>query len=141
METINNIELKNPDIYPSDDVLMLILDNSFLAYKELLNLFVKHGLKIEWRYYNDGKTWLCKVQHKKKTIVWMSAFKGFMQATIYFPEKFINEIINLNISNQTILNIKSRKNIGKSIPCIFEVKNSPIIKDLEEVMKYKIQCK
>lgn len=55
METINNIELKDPNIYPSDDVLMSILGNSFSAYKELLNLFVKHELEIEWRYSFDAK--------------------------------------------------------------------------------------
>ena len=83
METINNIELKDENKYPDDDLLKSVLNESFLAYKKLLELFIKYDMNYEWRYYHDGKAWLCKVQKKKKTIVWMSAWKGFIQAVLY----------------------------------------------------------
>ena len=38
---------------------------------------------------------------RKKTIIWMSAWKGYTQATIYFPDKYIDEILNLNVSDDT----------------------------------------
>ena len=87
-----DIELKNPSVYPNDGVLKSLLGKSFEAYASLLKLFAASDMTSEWRYYNDGKLWLCKVQHKKRTIVWMSASKGFIKATIYFPEKYIDDI-------------------------------------------------
>lgn len=55
-------------------------------------------MEYTWRYYKDGKAWLCKVQKKRRTIVWMSAWKGYMQATVYVPGKFIEDIYSLDIS-------------------------------------------
>ncbi len=138
METINNIELKDESIYPDDKVLKGILGDSYTAYCELLKLFDRHELVYEWRYYHDGKTWLCKVQKTKRTIVWMSAWKGYMQATIYFPEKYIERIYTLNISEERKEKIRQTKNTGKSKPCIFEIRNQDVLEDLTKVMQFKI---
>ena len=69
METTNNIELRDETIYPDDNVLSAILGDSFQAYQALIKLFDDNQLTHEWRYYKDGKAWLCKVQKKRtKTI-------------------------------------------------------------------------
>ena len=111
METINNIELRDENIFPDDIVLKSILNESFQVYKKLLELFTKYEMDYEWRYYHDGKAWLCKVQKKKKTIVWMSAWKDFMQATIYFPERNIDKIYDLNINEEIKQKIRSTKEL------------------------------
>ena len=141
METINTIELRDERIYPEDNVLRLILDKSYELYVMLLELFNKNELLYEWRYYRDGKAWLCKVQKKKRTIVWMSAWKGFIQATVYFPEKYIENLFKLDISKDMKDKIKSTKNVGKSKPCIFEIRDKHIFTDFSKVMKLKIECK
>ncbi|MBI9105171.1 MAG: DUF3788 family protein [Spirochaetales bacterium] len=82
METINKIELRDENIYPDENVLCKILDESYESYTKLLELFGNNDMNYEWRYYHDGKAWLCKVQKKKRTIVWMSAWKGYMKATL-----------------------------------------------------------
>ena len=58
METINNIELGDENIYPDDQVLEKILGTSFEAYLKLLELFDDNELEYIWRYYKDGKAWL-----------------------------------------------------------------------------------
>ena len=98
-------------------------------------------MDYSWRYYKDGKAWLCKVQKKKRTIVWMSAWKGYMQATIYFPEKYIDEICNLDIDKEIIVKIKNTRKAGKSIPCIFEIRNMKILIDIKKVIQLKIDTK
>lgn len=141
MDTINNIELNDESIFPDDTVLKKILNESFGAYKKLLELFDKYDLTYQWRYYKDGKAWLCKVQKKNKTIVWMSAWKDYMQATIYFPEKHIENIYNLNISVEAKEKYRLCKNVGRSKPFIFELRSEAILNDFENVMLYKIKCK
>lgn len=141
METINNLELRDENQYPSDDTLRAILNESFLSYKKLLEIYDAYDLNYEWRYYHDGKAWLCKVQKKKRTIVWMSAWKGYMQAALYLPEKYINQVFDLDISEEMKENFRSTKHVGKSKPFIFIVREESILKDFETVMKYKLGCK
>lgn len=141
METINTIELADESTFPNEDVLKKVLGRSYNAYLELLKLYANNDLVYEWRYYTDGKAWLCKVQKKKRTIVWMSAWKGFMQATVYFPERYIKDIFKLNIADETKNRIIKTKNVGKSKPCIFKIRNKKAIKDLEIVMNFKILAK
>ena len=117
MEVINTIELRDPGVYPDEDVLKKVLGDGFDLYLQLLDLFKQNNMEYDWRYYRDGKAWLCKVQHKKRTIVWMSAWKGYIQATIYFPGKYINDLYELDISNEVIDILKSTKDVGKSKPC------------------------
>lgn len=141
METINTLELTDESVYPDEKVLQGILGESYSAYCELLKLFASKNMEGEWRYYKDGKAWLCKVQCKKKTIVWMSAWKGYMQATVYVLDRHMEGFLGLDISVKTKEKIMSTKNVGKSKPCIFEVKNSDILTDLEKVINYKIAVK
>lgn len=138
METVNPIELSDEAITPDDGVLKGMLGNSYPAYCELIKLFDDHGMTHEWRYYHDGKAWLCKVQKKKKTIVWMSAWKGFMKATIYVPEKFADGIDRLNISEARKAEIRQTKKVGKSTPCVFEIRDSGVLEDFVRVMLFKI---
>ena len=141
MDTINKIELTDESTYPDETVLKKVLGKSYDAYLGLVELFDRNDLNYEWRYYKDGKAWLCKVQKKKRTIVWMSAWKGYMQATVYFPEKYIADIYNLDISTTVKNKIKETKNVGTSKPCIFEVRSTEALEDLEKVMKFKIVAK
>lgn len=141
METINNIELRDEKIYPDNKVLSSVLGQSYKVYMDLLDLFDRNEMNYEWRYYRDGKAWLCKVQKKKKTIVWMSAWENYMQATIYFPERLLDKVLELDIKDATRDKIMSTKNVGKSKPCIFEIREEEILIDFEKVMKLKIESK
>jgi len=141
METINNIELRDENIYPDEIVLNSILGQSYESYLELLELFQKYEMNYEWLYYHDGKAWLCKVQKKKRTIVWMSVWKNYIQATIYFPLKLLDTVLALDISETTKDKIVSTNNVGKSKPCIFEIRSKEALVDFEKVMKLKIASK
>ena len=141
METINNKLLKDKDIFPDAKVLESVLGGAYLYYLELLELFSENDMTHEWRYYNDGKAWLCKVQKKKKTIIWMSAWPGYMQATIYAPEARIPEIDTLDLSARAKARIAEVKRVGKSLPCIFEVRDAQAIRDLSTVMARKLAWK
>jgi len=141
MDTINTIELTNESVYPDEKVLKDVLGESYCAYLELLKLFDSKKMESGWRYYKDGKAWLCKVQYKKKTIVWMSAWKGYMQATVYVMDRHLEGLLGLEISEKTKEKINNTKNVGKSKPCIFEIRNTDILADIEKVIDYKIAAK
>jgi hypothetical protein len=139
--TTNTIELRDKSVFPDDTLLRKTLGRGYKSYSILLELFDKNDMTYEWRYYHDGKAWLCKVQKKKRTIIWMSAWKGYMKATIYFPDKYLEKVYELDISTEMKEKIESTKNVGNSKPCSFEIRNTKVFKDLEKVMMLKIQCK
>jgi hypothetical protein len=141
MEKINKKELKDETIYPDEQVLKAILGKSYNAFYELLKLYDHNEMVYEWKYYNDAKAWLCKVQKKKRTIVWMSAWKGYMLATIYIPGKYIRQIYKLNLSEEAKEIIRKTKNVGKSKPCIFKIRSRKNLKDFNEVMQFKLTAK
>ena len=138
---MNNIELTDESTYPDERILKEVLGNSYSSYCELLDLYNRNQMQYEWRYYKDGKAWLCKVQKKKRTIVWMSAWKGYMQVAIYIPERLIDEVYSLGITRESRDRIKGTKNVGKSKPCIFEIRNSEDLEDLDRVMQFKMKAK
>ena len=141
METINTKHLADESVYPDEQVLEGVLGASYDAYGALLELYRRKDMHWEWRYYRDGKAWLCKVQRKRRTIVWMSAWKGYIQATVYVPERLMEQVYGLPIQAETKARIRDTKNVGRSKPCIFEIHDTGVLKDLETVMDFKITAK
>ncbi len=141
MDTINNVELTDEHVYPDENVLKPVLGPSFESYRAMMALFEDLGFKHEWRYYNDGKAWLCKIQKGKKTIVWMSAWKGFMQASVFIPVRLLDDVYALPMSDKVKDTIRETKNVGKTQPCIFEIREQAILADLEQMIQFKMRAK
>ena len=141
MKPTDNIQLRDENIIPDDRVMKSVLGTSFPAYQELLALFDSNQLNHTWNYYHDVNYWLCKVQYKKRTIVWMSTCQGYIRATLYFPEKYIDALFSLDISEARKTIIRETKNTGKSKPCTFEIRDSSVLEDFAKVMKFKLTAK
>ncbi|MCB0731681.1 MAG: DUF3788 family protein [Ignavibacteriae bacterium] len=94
--------LHDKDQYPTDVIIFSHIGKAKNKWEKLFNLidaeypdFIK-----EWRYYNDGKSWLMKVQKKSKTIFWLSIIKNSFSITFYFPEKAEEKIFNSSIADE-----------------------------------------
>ena len=60
MKSTSQQLLRNPDIEPSSDVIAKALGESNNAYIKFISELASHDIHLEWRYYNDGKSWLAK---------------------------------------------------------------------------------
>ena len=69
-------------------------------------------LQPEWRYYKDGKAWLCKFVYKKKTI---------------------DESLKADFRNTTP--------IGKLIPLILDIRKDEQLSDFGVIIEYKKSLK
>ncbi|MGD0583979.1 MAG: DUF3788 family protein [Bacteroidales bacterium] len=134
--------LKDQEIRPDKPVLQKALAGSYPAYEELLNLITgtEYGLVPEWRFYNDGKAWLCKVVHKKKTIFWLSVWDGYFKAGFYFTEKSGAAIFTLDIDPGIKKSFTNAKSVGRLIPLAFIIRESNQLKDLLVVVRYKMKA-
>lgn len=139
---MNNDELllRDENIPPDDTALKAALGEAFDAYREFIAQIERLGLSHEWRYYKDGKAWLCKITFKKKTVIWMSVHSGFFRATVYFNPKTICGVFDLDIDEA--LKNAARELEGKSfIPVVFEISSSDRFEDFAAVVEYKKNLK
>ncbi|MCC8187287.1 MAG: DUF3788 domain-containing protein [Bacteroides sp.] len=136
--------LKDPDVFPSDKVLNSVLgDNLYSVLGSFLETITSeaYGLSIEWRFYNDGKTWLGKVTHKKKTIFWLSVWEGFFKVSFYFTEKHREGIAALDIPEAIRQEFALAKPTGKLIPLIIDVYNRNQLQDIQTIVRLKKSLK
>lgn len=135
--------LREKDVLPTEEVLENALGESYSAFSELIRIITKpeFGLETQWNYYNDGKAWLCKVSHKKKTVFWLSVWDGFFKTGFYFTEKNSSGVLNLDIHERIKEDFIQRKSIGKLMPLAINVKNREQIADILKIIGYKKSLK
>ena len=136
--------LKDPDVLPSEDVLKNALGNNI---HEVFELFINtitsadYGLTYEWRYYNDGKSWFCKISHKKKTVLWLSVWEGYFKIAFYFTEKQLDGIAALDISENIKEDFCKTKPVGRLLPMLFTIHQKEQLDDLLKVVAFKKKLK
>ncbi len=135
--------LNNPNQFPSSEVLLSVMTENFQNYKQLLSFFEEQNLSIEWHYYNDGKSWLCKIQHKKKTVCWLSVWENCFKLTFYFTEKHLEDIAKLEISKKIKEDFFCMKQIGRLFPMIITVDENlnTLQSDIATIVLYKMKYK
>lgn len=58
-----------------------------------------------------------------------------------FPFTILDKVLALEISDRLKETFINANNVGKSKPCIFEIRSDEILIALEKVMEFKITCK
>ncbi len=135
--------LRDPEVTPTEKLLQEVLGRSFGAYTELTSRYTEneYDLQPQWRYYNDGKAWLCKVAYKSKTVFWLSVWDGFFKTSFFFRDRDCPAILELDIDNSYKNQIETSKTFGKLHPIVLEINNSDHLGDLEKLIKYKKRLK
>ena len=128
--------LREPEIFPSKEVLKDILGDVFDVLNELETILIqdKFALTFNWHYYKDGKSWLCKVCYKKKTVFWLSVWEGFFKTSFFFLERHLEGIAALQTDENSFT---IEKTWGKMIPLIFSINDIKQFSDLLKVIEFK----
>jgi hypothetical protein len=136
--------LRDADIFPSADVLKDAFgSNVYETFESFMNTVTdaEYGLSYEWRYYNDGKSWLCKVSYKKKTTFWLSVWDGYFKTGFFFTEKHLEGIAALEIDEKIKVDFCRMKPVGKLLPMIFRISRKEQLDDLLRVVAFKKSLK
>ena len=134
--------LRDPQQKPDEKLFNTILNEQlYHVYEELQNMLSEIGLSSEWRYYNDGKSWLYKITYKKKTIAWLSLWKYFFKTSFYFTEKTRAGIMKLDIGDDLKSSFLKEKRIGKLIPLILKIDDPAKLVYFRRIAEYKMSLK
>ena len=136
---MNQQLLNDPEVEPSDEILQKQFGDWYPVYGEFIHKTQAEPflLSPEWKYYKDGKAWLCKISRKKKTVVWLSAWEEHFKLGFYFTEKSGAGIPSLDVSSSLKENYASSKPIGRLKPLVAEVNEASRLADIYTLLEYK----
>ena len=156
MNELNQVQLlRDPDITPTSAVIATGLGNSYDTYAKFIKDLGEYDISLmEWRYYNDGKSWLSKGEYKwttsrgtnkVKPIFWLSIWDGFFKVSFFFGAEIREELYDLLISDnakEIIINAKPMGKTMRYVPIIFDVTSKDQLNDiyiLSEFRKLKVK--
>ncbi len=83
------MRLNDKNIVPTDELIFSVIGDKKLLWERIMQN-VSGSLSDAtgtWNYYNDGKQWLFRLMHKKKTIFWAGLVDDTMRVTFWLGEK------------------------------------------------------
>lgn len=131
--------LNDKSQFPTDEVIFSHLGKSKTLWDSLFQYLAEAhpDFTREWRYYNDGKSWLMKVQHKKKTVFWLSIVKGAFRTTFYVHER-AKKIIEASTLSRELKDQFRTKSYGKLRGVTVVYKKKKDIEFAKELIGIKI---
>jgi hypothetical protein len=95
----------------------------------------------EWRYYNDGKSWLMKNMRKKKNVFWLGIIKGAFRITFYFTDRAAKAIADSAIPLEMKKQFKDGKRYGKIRGLTVLFKHKKDIETAKALLAIKLSTK
>jgi hypothetical protein len=129
--------------YPNDEVLSRYLGkvkNTWDSFIDFVNESYP-SFSGEWRYYNDGKSWLYKLTKKKKTISWISIYYNKFKTAFYFPDRAEDLITASKLKKEYIDQFVHGKRYGKIRGITVEVKKLTDLNTTKTLIEIKEQIK
>jgi hypothetical protein len=128
------IVLTDQSVKPTNEIVFSIIgDKSALWQKTMSYLYDNYSeISEEWKYYNDGKSWLFRVLKKKKTLFWIRVLKDTFRVGFWFGDKAETFIEQSDLSESIKNDFRNAKRfkIGRGISIIMSDYN-----DVENVIK------
>ena len=135
--------LGDKSVFPTQEIIFSHIGKSKTLWQALFeSIHADHpDISEEWRYYNDGKSWLMKVTRKSKTVFWLSILKNSFRTTFYFSDKAKDLIAKSEISPSLKDQFKKGKKYGaiRGLTIVFKKKWD--VKDAQELIGIKLSVK
>jgi hypothetical protein len=95
----------------------------------------------EWRYYNDGKSWLLKVTRKKKTVFWLSIVKNAFRTTFYLNDRAKQAVAGSSLSRGLKEQFVTGRKFGSIRGLTITYKRRRDVADAKELIAIKLAAK
>jgi hypothetical protein len=137
------IVLTDPTVQPTDELIFEIIGENSKYWEALVEyLYEKHlNITEEWRFYNDGKSWLYKAVRKKQTLYWIGVIKDTFRVTFWFGEK-AEPIIEASTLLESIKeDFRNAKRYGQLRAISIEVRSDDDYANVIRVLELKAKMK
>lgn len=140
---MNDLVLTDKDQFPTDEVIFSHIGKTKTHWESLFkHIHSDHpDFKEEWRYYNDGKSWLMKVTQKKKTVFWATVVSKMFRITFYFGDKAEPAILSSALSDEIKKDFMEGKRYGKIRGITLQMNNKKNVGFAGELIVIKLEAK
>ena len=142
--------LRDPGVPPTNEIIADALGAAYKAYVKFLEELETYGITLmDWRYYNDGKSWLSKGEYKRvtprgakkvKPLFWLSIWDGLFKTSFFFGFDVREELLILPLSQQAKELINNAKPMGKTmrfIPVVLEISDEGHLNDVYILSEFR----
>lgn len=135
--------LNDQNQYPDNAVLSQILGDTMPTWVSFTETIERDfpNYTTEWRFYQDGKSWLFKAFKKTKTICWASVWDKFFKVTFYFNDKAEEVIKSSTLPEAVKQQFFEREKIGKIRPITIEAKSASELLPIKTLLTIKDKLK
>lgn len=140
---MENPVLTDKSVFPTEEIVFSHLGKTKTIWKSVFQYIHNNhpDLSEEWRYYNDGKSWLLKVTQKSKTIFWLSVIDKSFRITFYLGNKAEESILKNPISKPLKKKIEGSQKFGNLRDVTFIMNNKENSELVKELIELKIKTK
>lgn len=89
MSEKQNQVLTDKNVIPTEELIYSLIGYNKIFWERIMKYAYEEYSDINgnWNYYNDGKRWLFKLAHKKKTLFWASVLDDTFRITFWLGDK------------------------------------------------------
>jgi len=137
------IVLTDPTVQPTDELIFEIIGENSVYWEKLIEyLYDKHlNITEEWRFYNDGKSWLYKAVRKKQTLYWIGVIKDTFRVTFWFGDKAAPIIESSTLPESVKEDFKNAKRYGQLRAISIEVRSDDDYSNVIKLLELKAKMK
>ena len=137
------IVLTDPNVKPTDELVFSIIGENSVYWEQLVDYLYENHFDIteEWRFYNDGKSWLYRALRKKKTLYWIGVIKDTFRISFWFGDK-AEPIIEASLIPENIKEeFRQAKHYGKIRAISIEMRSAEDLQNVISLVELKIKIK
>ena len=137
---MNQLILTDKNQFPTEEIIFSHISKSKILWESIFKYIHSNYPEFskQWRYYNDGKSWLMKVTKKSKTIFWLSIIPRSFRITFYFGDKAEEVIMGSAISDALKNQFKDGKRLGKIRALTLIINNKQNVEFVKELISIKL---
>ena len=135
--------LTDKNQYPTEEVISSHIGKTKALWLSLFEyIHANHAdFSEEWRYYNDGKSWLLKVTRKKKTVFWLSIVKNAFRTTFYLNDRAKQAVADSSLSRDLKEQFIGGRKFGSIRGLTITYKRKRDVADAKELVAIKLAAK
>jgi hypothetical protein len=140
---MDQIILSDKNQFPTEEIIFSHIGKSNVLWKSIFNYIHTDypDFSEQWKYYNDGKSWLMKVTKKTNTIFWLSIIHGSFKISFYFGDKAEQFIMKSTISDALKDQFKEGKRYGKIRGLTLIMNKKQNVEFVKELISIKLKIK
>ena len=133
--------LNDSSVKPNDEIIFSILGDKRLFWEQILAYLNDNYKDIseEWKFYNDGKSWLFRTLKKKKTIFWIRILEDTFRVGFWFGDQAEPAILQSELPDPVKTGFLNAKRFNKIRSISIEIQDSGDFENVKRLIDLKVK--